>query len=255
MSIMTVLIGVFIYSLYNIYVIQSEYEESNSTYEELVSDVSNTETGHPTQTREGAQSSQETEKETKSEVNLNIDFPKLQKINKDVIGWIYNPGTVINYPVVQGKDNSYYLKHLINGTYNASGTPFLDCHMKPDFSDKNMFIYGHHMKNGSMFSSITKYKEKDYYNKHKYMYLLTPTKKYRLEVFSAYITKATSDTYMRGFKENDKFKKYIDYIRGLSLIKTDVDVTIKDTVVSLSTCTYEYENARFVVHTKRVEIQ
>ena len=111
------------------------------------------------------------------------------------------------------------------------------------------------MKDDSMFSSITEYKNKDYYDKHKYMYLITPTKKYRLEVFSAYITKATSDTYMRGFKENDKFKKYIEYIQKLSLINTGVKVSIKDTVVSLSTCTYEYKNARFVVHTKRVEIE
>ena len=246
--IMLILMGVFVYSLYNVYTIYSEYNESEETYDELVGNVSQQEaTSEPKET--GGKT------EAKSEVNLNIDFAKLKKINKDVIGWIYNPGTVINYPVVQGKDNSYYLKHLINGTYNASGTPFLDYHMKSDFSDKNMFIYGHHMKNGSMFSSITEYKNMAYYNKHKNMYLITPTKKYRLEVFSAYITKATSDTYMRGFKANDKFKKYIEYIKGLSLIDTGINVTKDDTVVSLSTCTYEYENARFVVHTKRVEIK
>ena len=245
--IMLILMGVFVYSLYNVYTIYSEYNESDKTYEELVGDISEQESEEVDATQE--------KKEEQSEVNLKIDFAKLQKVNKDVIGWIYNPGTVINYPVVQGKDNSYYLKHLINGKENPSGTPFLDYHMKPDFSDKNMFIYAHHMKNGSMFSSITEYKDMAYYNKHKNMYLITPDKKYRLEVFSAYITKATSDTYMRGFKANDKFQKYIDYITELSLIKTGIEVTKDDTIVSLSTCTYEYKNARFVVHTKRVEIK
>ena len=127
--------------------------------------------------------------------------------------------------------------------------------MSSDFSDKNSIIYAHHMKNGSMFSSITNYKEPDYYNKHKNIYLITPKQNYRLEVFSAYITKATSDTYMYGFKADKKFQKYIDYIRGLSLINTNVEVGINDTIVSLSTCTYEYQNARFVVHTKLVKIK
>ena len=241
---MIVLIGIFSYSLYNVYSIYSEYKEGEDTYSDLADVVS-----------EDAPITSDAKVEEKKEIDIDIDFKKLQSVNKDVIGWIYNPGTVINYPVVQGKDNQYYLKHLISGKYNTSGTPFLDTSMSPDFSDKNNFIYAHHMRNGSMFSSITNYKELDYYNKHKNIYLITPKQNYRLEVFSAYITKATSDTYMHGFKADEKFQKYIDYIKGLSLINTGVEVGIKDTIVSLSTCTYEYKNARFVVHTKLVKIK
>ena len=242
--IMIILSGVFAYSVYKIYSIQKEYKEGTSTYSDLVNEYVD---------ENGQSNNNNTEQE--SELPVKINFDNLLKENGDVIGWIHNEGTVIDYPVVQGKDNTYYLHHLLNGKYNSSGTPFLDKNMSSDFSDKNSIIYAHHMKNGSMFSSITEYKNMAYYNKHKNMYLITPTKKYRLEVFSAYITKATSDTYMRGFKANDKFEKYIDYIKGLSLIDTGINVTKDDTVVSLSTCTYEYENARFVVHTKRVEIK
>ena len=242
--IMIILVGVFSYSAYKIYTIQNEYNEGEDTYDDIATDVVVEVTQGPVDTTE-----------PKSEVPIQVDFTKLKKVNNDIIGWIYNPGTVIDYPVVQGKDNEYYLKHLYTGAYNSSGTPFLDSNIKSDFSEKHSIIYAHHMKNGSMFSSITNYKTKSYYDKHKNMYLLTPTKNYRLEVFSAYVTPADSDTYMRGFRANDKFQKYIDYIKGLSLINTGVEVTMKDTVVSLSTCTYEYENARFVVHTKRVEIE
>ena len=111
------------------------------------------------------------------------------------------------------------------------------------------------MKNGSMFSSITKYKDINYYNKHKNMYLMTPDNNFRLEVFSAYITPADSDTYMRGFGEDEEFTNYIKKITDLSLIKTDVNVTNKDNIISLSTCSYEYENARFIVHCKAVKIK
>lgn len=238
--IMIILTGIFAFSVYKIYAIQSEYKEGTSTYDDLSSLYVN---------------EQSTNEEEQSEIPVQIDFDKLKEVNGDIIGWIYNEGTVIDYPVVQGSDNQYYLHHLINGTYNSSGTPFLDKNMSKDFSDKNNIIYAHHMKNGSMFSSITKYKDINYYNEHKYMYLMTPTDNYRLEVFSAYITPADSDTYMRGFGENEEFAEYIKYITGQSSIKTDVNVTIKDKIVSLSTCSYEYENARFIVHCKAVKVK
>lgn len=242
--IMIILSGVFAYSVYKIYSIQKEYKEGTSTYSDLVNEYVD---------ENGQSNNNNTEQE--SELPVKINFDNLLKENGDVIGWIHNEGTVIDYPVVQGKDNTYYLHHLLNGKYNSSGTPFLDKNMSSDFSDKNSIIYAHHMKNGSMFSSITEYKTIDYYNSHKYMYLLTPKDNYRLEVFSAYITPADSDTYMRGFKENQEFADYIKYISSQSLIKTDVKITIKDKIISLSTCSYEYENARFIVHCKAVKVK
>lgn len=245
LSIMIILMCVLVYSGYKIYSIYTEYDQGETVYEDLVEEFEEEATDDAPVERE----------EIDSEIKFKVDFDALKKENEDTIGWIYSPNTVINYPVVQGEDNSYYLKHLFNGKKNSAGTPFLDYHMASDFSEKNNFIYAHHMKNGTMFSSLTKYKEMEYYKAHKNIYLITPKQKYRLEVFSAYITKPTSDTYMRGFSENDNFKKYIKYITDLSLINTGVKVDIKDKIVSLSTCTYEYKDARFVVHTKAVKIK
>ena len=86
-----------------------------------------------------------------------INFKSLQEVNSDVIGWIYSPDTTINYPVVQGDDNVYYLKHLADGTENRNGCPFLDVQNRPDFTDDNSIIYGHHMQNGTMFAGVSWY--------------------------------------------------------------------------------------------------
>ena len=244
--IMIILMGVFSFSLYKIYSIQKEYKEGANSYDSFANEFVDDNLG-------GNSNSGNNEEE--SEVPVQVNFDKLKASNPDVIGWIYNEGTVIDYPVVQGSDNEYYLHHLITGKYNSSGTPFLDVNMKKDFSEKNNIIYAHHMKNGSMFSSISKYKDINFYNEHKNMYLMTPDNNFRLEVFSAYITPADSDTYMRGFGEDEEFTNYIKKITDLSLIKTDVNVTNKDNIISLSTCSYEYENARFIVHCKAVKIK
>ena len=117
-----------------------------------------------------------------------INFKALQAVNPDVIGWIYSPNTTINYPVVQGDDNAYYLKHLADGTENRNGCPFLDVQNRPDFTDDNSIIYGHHMQNGTMFAGISWYEDQSYYDEHPVMYLMTPSATYRIELFSGYIT-------------------------------------------------------------------
>ena len=105
-----------------------------------------------------------------------------------------------------------------------------------------------------MFAGLTNYKSMEYYNKHKYFYLLTPKNNYKLQVFSAYVTKDGSDTYMHGFKENAAFKQYIINLQKQSLINTGVSVSVKDQILSLSTCDYDFDNARFVVHCKLIKL-
>ena len=109
-----------------------------------------------------------------------VDFASLQEINPDIVGWIYIERTEINYPVVQGNDNQYYLKHLFSGEWNGSGCIFLDSRNRADFSDRHSIIYGHHMKNGSMFSGLTEYKKQEFYDSHSVALLLTPDKNYEI---------------------------------------------------------------------------
>lgn len=185
-----------------------------------------------------------------------VDWKALKKVNPDVQGWLYQKGTVINYPVVQGTDNDTYLHTRFDKQWSGGGTLFVDCRMEKDFKDFNSIIYGHHMKDGSMFRSIRGYtKEDGYYDKHKTLELATPHGNYHLVVFSAFITKATDeDTYKMTYDEAEK-QAYIDRAwerSELPITRDSVDVTKNDRLVTLSTCAYDYEEARYIVMCKMV---
>lgn len=185
-----------------------------------------------------------------------VDWKALKKVNPDVQGWLYQKDTVINYPVVQGTDNDTYLHTRFDKQWSGGGTLFVDCRMEKDFKGFNSIIYGHHMKDGSMFRSIRGYtKEDGYYDKHKTLELATPHGNYHLVVFSAFITKATDeDTYKMTYDEAEK-QAYIDRAwerSELPVTKDSVDVTKNDRLVTLSTCAYDYEEARYIVMCKMV---
>ena len=185
-----------------------------------------------------------------------VDWKALKKVNPDVQGWLYQKGTVINYPVVQGTDNDTYLHTRFDKQWSGGGTLFVDCRMEKDFKGFNSIIYGHHMKDGSMFRSIRGYtKEDGYYDKHKTLELATPHGNYHLVVFSAFITKATDeDTYKMTYDEAEK-QAYIDLAwerSELPITRDSVDVTKNDRLVTLSTCAYDYEEARYIVMCKMV---
>lgn len=185
-----------------------------------------------------------------------VDWKALKKVNPDVQGWLYQKGTVINYPVVQGTDNDTYLHTRFDKQWSGGGTLFVDYRMEKDFKGFNSIIYGHHMKDGSMFRSIRGYtKEEGYYDKHQTLELATPHGNYHLVVFSAFITKATDEnTYKMTYDEAEK-QAYIDRAweqSELSVTKDSVDVTKDDRLVTLSTCAYDYEEARYIVMCKMV---
>lgn len=185
-----------------------------------------------------------------------VDWKALKKVNPDVQGWLYQKGTVINYPVVQGTDNDTYLHTRFDKQWSGGGTLFVDCRMEKNFKDFNSIIYGHHMKDGSMFRSIRGYtKEDGYYDKHKTLELATPHGNYHLVVFSAFITKATDeDTYKMTYDEAEK-QAYINRAweqSELPITRDSVDVTKNDRLVTLSTCAYDYEEARYIVMCKMV---
>lgn len=185
-----------------------------------------------------------------------VDWKALKKVNPDVQGWLYQKDTVINYPVVQGTDNDTYLHTRFDKQWSGGGTLFVDYRMEKNFKGFNSIIYGHHMKDGSMFRSIRGYtKEDGYYDKHKTLELATPHGNYHLVVFSAFITKATDeDTYKMTYDEAEK-QAYIERAwerSELPITRDSVDVTKNDRLVTLSTCAYDYEEARYIVMCKMV---
>lgn len=184
-----------------------------------------------------------------------IDFEALKEVNEDIVAWIICPGTKINYPVVQGTDDAYYLNHLFDGTENKNGCIFMDCNNSPDFSDDNTVLYGHNMANGSMFATLIKYADDEFYEEHPYMYLITEDTCFRIDIFSAYVTKTSSEAYKISFASMERFCEWIIGIAKRSLVHTNMQLTTKDRIVTLSTCSYEYKDARFVLHGRLKEIQ
>ena len=183
---------------------------------------------------------------------LQIDFAELIRTNQVFRGWLYFPALDISYPVVQGEDNDEYLHHTYEGTYNFAGSIFLEYTNQGDFSDCNTIIYGHNMKNGSMFGKLKEFRE-DAYGKSPYIWILTPEGDYRYEIFSAYVTPVNSDTYTL-FKGPDKeFQEYVEAMKENSEIETrDMEVDVKDKVITQATCTGN-EASRYVVQAIRID--
>ncbi|MDR3766600.1 MAG: class B sortase [Butyricicoccus sp.] len=138
-----------------------------------------------------------------AEEAFQVDFNALSRINPDVVGWLYVPDTVISYPVVQGGDNAYYLTHLFDGTQNRAGCLFLDRWCQ-GLEGKNSVIYGHAMKNGTLFASLKQYQNQSYYEAHPLLYLYTPEKTLTIRLFSAYETDTKGDAWRLSFSSEER---------------------------------------------------
>ncbi len=181
-----------------------------------------------------------------------IDFNALRKVNSDIVAWIYYEGTDIDYPVVQGKDNDYYLHIAFDDTWALAGTLFVDAITEAPFKQFNTIIYGHHMRDGSMFGDLQKLKDKEYCDKHPQLELITPDGKYHLMIWAFLNQPSDSQVYLTNFHDKDDIRDYIDYVKSAADYVTDVKVTPEDKLVLLSTCAYEYQNARYMVIGKMV---
>ncbi len=179
-----------------------------------------------------------------------VDFSILEEKNTDVVGWILSLDSEINYPVVKGSDNSYYLTHLFTKEENAKGSIFMDYRNQNDFSSKNTILYGHHMKDGSMFATLTNYKEQAYYDKFPTMILYTPQGDYMIELFAGVIVDGDYESVCFEFEEKKEFETYIAFLKENSSFKSKVPVNFEDRIITLCTCSYEFDNARYTVYGK-----
>ena len=176
-----------------------------------------------------------------------VDFDGLKGINSDVAAWLRCPGTAIDYPVVYGEDNEYYLDHLVSGTQNKAGSLFIDCRNAPDFSFRNTIIYGHNMRNGSMFRIITQFGNQSFFNTHPFMYLVMPNGDcFYIELFAAFTSSVNEDAWKVDFYDNEEFESWLEWVNHKSVVKSNVQVNADDRVVTFSTCSYSFNNARFI---------
>ncbi len=247
-GLLCLLVGIFLFSAWNLYAIMAEYRKGEDSYEKLTQEFT---TQYPTSPFASSQPSEETiseeETEPKETAPIAVDFDAVLADCSDVVGWLYCPDTPINYPVVQAGDNDYYLRRLLDGTWNSSGSIFMDYRCPSDFSGWNSILYGHNMKNDSMFGTLQEYKEQEYYDAHPVLYLLTPEKDYKIELLGGYTTPGTAeDTY--GLPDTQEGRdELVAKARQQSTFQTDTEVNAEERLITLSTCAYEYDNARYVL--------
>ena len=192
-----------------------------------------------------------------SAVPIKVDFDTLTRENPDVWGWIYCEGTPINYPVVFGRDNDYYLERNFRQKYDPSGSIFSDGANTKGVVNSNIILYGHHMLDGSMFASLKNWFQQDYYDAHPVMWLLTPEQNYRVVLFAAYPTSADSWTYAIYLGPSAQFDSYLQVAKSSSAFSSDVTLEPDAHYVVLSTCAYdgdEYGELRTVLHGKLVPV-
>ncbi len=176
-----------------------------------------------------------------------IDHEMLSSMNDDYSFWLYGADSPIDYPVVQCEDNSRYLDRLFNGEKNACGTLFVDYRNLPSFADPNTLIYGHHMRNGSMFKSITYYNEAAYYTAHPYMLILSSEGIYLVEPIAGYTTDAKDHCYDIALSDTEDLLDFVLEAQDKSDFSVEIDPTEIERMVTLSTCDYTFNNARYIV--------
>ena len=255
LSVLCVLfVAIFAFSGYKIYSTIHEYKVAEKAYDKL-SHQYVSKADDKAEKSDAEKEAELTEPENKVETSpVTVDFNALKNECEDIIAWIYAPDTVIDYPIVKAEDNFFYLRRMIDGNYNPSGTIFIDCLNEPDFASQNTLVYGHNMHDGSMFASLRNYDKQEYYDAHPIMYLNTPEQNYRIEIFAAYITDADSDTYNMNFSSQGVYQDYLNKMVSQSAFKANISPEVSDHLVTLSTCTYEYDDARFVVQGRLVPI-
>ncbi len=238
------------YSGYRIYTQMVEYHKNEVEYEGL------REYTDPSGGEEDPDFAPHTEEDNvKWDVTFPaVDFEGLLKKNPDTIGWIYCPDTHIDYPVVQGKTNDEYLHKSFEGVRNVAGSIFMDAENASDLSDFNTVLYGHHMKNGSMFRDLDHYKDEEYYKAHPYMLYMTPDKNYVVELFAGFVSSVKEDSWEIVFPTADDRQKWIDKRMEKSAFKGIITPDINSHIMTFSTCSYEFSNARFVLYGMLTEV-
>jgi len=174
---------------------------------------------------------------------VNQGIIDLQAKYPDAVGWLTVPGTKIDYPFMQSKDNGTYLRRDLNGNYALAGTLFMDCRCEKDFSSGNTIVYGHHMKNGSMFGTLKSFADKNFFNENIRGTIYLPRETLTLEFFAYMVVKST-DTEIYSPEPGEGF---LEYVRQNARQYCDIGLTDADRVVTLSTCSYEFADARMVL--------
>lgn len=238
-------IAILIFSLYHIYI---WYNENKNTSEILKNVYDNTDISYQDVTID----------DVKTTI-LDIDFSNLKNTNPDTVAWLEVPGTDINYPVVQTVNNDYYLTHSFDKSYSKAGWVFADytnSSLKNEELDRNNVIYGHNRKNNSIFGTLPNILKDSWRNKieNRFIKLSTPNNNFVWQVFSTYTIESENYYIKTHFSSDEEFSKFIQTLKNRSNYNYNIDVSINDKILTLSTCS-NIGDGRIVVHAKLLNIQ
>ena len=238
---MFICVVIFVFSAVRLGMYFMEYRKGDSIYEEARRFVV---------VSEGL-----TQTETESEeIKREIDFKSLKDVNNDIVAWIYVEETPIDYPVLVGLDNAYYLNRTYDKQWSSFGSIFLDMDNRANFSDRHVIVYGHNMKNESMFGILDKYQKQDFYDAHPYIYIYTEKGEMIYQVFSVYTTHVDDATYSLSFAVDEQFMYMVNFMKASSLFESDLEIDANDQILTLSTCTSNSSTMyRFVVNAVLIE--
>lgn len=228
-TILIVAVCVFVFSLYQLAIMLIPYHTGGQEYEEI-------------------QNLAVTADEDGS--GFSVDFDALLEINPDTIAWIrFDEPSIINYPVVKSADNNEYLTKTFSENDNKLGAIFMDMRNSSDFSDRNTIIYGHHLNvSPEMFSRLHLYEDEEFCREHPNFYIYTPDGSVRTyTVFSAGVVNAAANNYDVEFASDEEFEQYIELCRESSNYQVDVEVNAQSQILSLSTCTGDQRDERFLL--------
>ena len=254
-SLVILLAGVFLYSALQILFYVLEGLDASEVTEEIIQEVVSPATPViPSVSGMEGEGAIDPEELALLYPDIRVDVKALQEKYADAIGWLYLPGTEIHYPIMHTVSNFDYLHRLPNGKENSAGSLFLDAVNSPDFSAFKNIIYGHNMKNGSMFGRLMDYRNASFFEKHPYMFLFTRDAVYRVELFAGVHTDVDSYVYNRT-EDTAAKERYVKDSKARSTFTSSVSVTAEDHVVVLSTCSGGVNDpSRFVVMGKLVPL-
>lgn len=189
----------------------------------------------------------EAEKDPEAAALETIDLDALREVNPDVVGWICIPGTKISYPLVQADDNEYYLDQTWKRARSSVGAIFLECQVSPDLTDFNTIIYGHRMKNNTMFGRLKEYIRGDLYEQAPAVYIATDGGVNRYDIFAAYEADVSWLLYVPGVSAREEKEEILRCAAEHSVIDTGISPSPDDRILSLITCTGRGYSSRLTV--------
>ena len=214
------------------------YHRDRSAYNALADEATSGLAEPNATTEPGATPDPNQNQQPVSEVPFGVNWEYLQSNNSDVVGWLFCAGTNINYPVVQSTDNDYYLHRGFDKQPNTAGALFADYNSAVGVTYSNFIIYGHNMKDGSMFATVEKYLDPSYYAQHPVMYFMTPNQNYRVELIACHIVESTLNNYPGYFASDWEYQDYLNNITSHSAFATQTSVTTGYQLITMSTCDY-----------------